>query len=173
MRAKTFSSPFIHHGKSSYFSLLNDNSIYFFELMYRSDESNELAPIFEELGERYKDSKTVIIAKFDGTANELDPKHPRIITFPTINFYKKGDNSVTLYNGKKSVESFVKFIESGGQEMDPDDEKPSDLDDVSDDFFDDEESSEKEEVKEEESVDKVEEDEDEPEYEDELSRDEL
>ncbi len=91
--------------------------------MYRSEDSKELAPIFDQLGEKYKDSETVLIAKFDASANELEPKHPKIISYPTLKFYKKGDNSVSYYAGKKTLDALVKFIESGGDEVEYDDEK--------------------------------------------------
>jgi protein disulfide-isomerase A1 len=74
----------------------------------------QLAPILDQLGEKYKDSETVVIAKIDSTANELE--HTKITSFPTLKYYKKGDNAVVDYNGERTLEGFVKFIESGGQE---------------------------------------------------------
>ncbi|KAJ6648562.1 Protein disulfide-isomerase [Pseudolycoriella hygida] len=71
-----------------------------------------LTPIFEQLGEKYKDSETVVIAKIDSTANELE--HTKITSFPTLKFYKKGDNQVVEYTNERSLEALVKFIESGG-----------------------------------------------------------
>ncbi|KAG4069119.1 hypothetical protein HA402_008430 [Bradysia odoriphaga] len=84
-----------------------------------SDDSKKLAPIFDELGEKYKDSETVVIAKFDATSNELDPEQPKIDSYPTLRLYKKGDNEVSYYTGQLSVDAFVKFIESGGEEITP------------------------------------------------------
>jgi protein disulfide-isomerase A1 len=84
----------------------------------------QLAPIFDQLGEKYKDSETVVIAKIDSTANELE--HTKITSFPTLKYYKKGDNAVVDYNGERTLEGFVKFIESGGQV-----ETPEDADDAS------------------------------------------
>jgi len=74
----------------------------------------QLSPIFDQLGEKYKDSETIVIAKIDSTANELE--HTKITSFPTLKYYKKGDNAVVDYNGERTLEGFVKFIESGGQE---------------------------------------------------------
>ena len=71
-------------------------------------------PIFDQLGEHFKDSETVVVAKMDATANELD--HTKITSFPTIKLYKKGDNSVVDYNGERTLEGFTKFLESGGIE---------------------------------------------------------
>jgi len=74
----------------------------------------QLAPIYDQLGEKYADSDSVVIAKIDATANELE--HTKITSFPTIKFYRKGDNSVIDYNGERSFEGFVAFINSGGKD---------------------------------------------------------
>lgn len=74
----------------------------------------QLAPIYDQLGEKYKDSDTVVIAKMDATANELE--HTKITSFPTLKFYRKGDNQVIDYNGERTLEGFVKFIDAGGVE---------------------------------------------------------
>ncbi|CRK95503.1 CLUMA_CG008972, isoform A [Clunio marinus] len=74
----------------------------------------QLAPIFDQLGEKFKDSKTVVVAKMDATANELE--HTKITSFPTIKLYKKGDNGVVDFNGERTLEGFTKFLESGGLE---------------------------------------------------------
>jgi len=85
----------------------------------------QLAPIFDQLGEKFKDSETIVIAKIDSTANELE--HTKITSFPTLKFYKKGDNAVVDYNGERTLEGFVKFLESGGkvQEEEPEEEESS------------------------------------------------
>lgn len=74
----------------------------------------QLAPIFDQLGEKFKDSETVVVAKMDATANELE--HTKITSFPTLKLYKKGDNSVVDYNGERTLEGMTKFLESGGLE---------------------------------------------------------
>lgn len=73
-----------------------------------------MAPIFDQLGEKFKDSETVVVAKIDATANELE--HTKITSFPTIKLYKKGDNGVVDFNGERTLEGFTKFLESGGLE---------------------------------------------------------
>lgn len=74
----------------------------------------QLAPIYDQLGEHFKESDTIVIAKMDATANELE--HTKISSFPTIKLYKKGDNAIVDYNGERTFEGFKKFLESGGQE---------------------------------------------------------
>lgn len=74
----------------------------------------QLVPIYDQLGEKYKDSETVVIAKMDATANELE--HTKITSFPTIKFYRKGDNQVIEYKGERTLEGFIKFIDAGGVE---------------------------------------------------------
>lgn len=77
----------------------------------------QLTPIWEQLGEKYKDSETIVIAKMDATANELE--HTKITSFPTIKLYKKTDNTVVDYTGERTFEGFTKFLESGGLEDSP------------------------------------------------------
>uniref|UniRef100_U5EXV6 Protein disulfide-isomerase n=1 Tax=Corethrella appendiculata TaxID=1370023 RepID=U5EXV6_9DIPT len=76
----------------------------------------QLVPIYDQLGEKYKDSDSIVIAKIDATANELE--HTKITSFPTIKFYKKGDNSVVDYTGERTLDAFVKFLESSGEVVD-------------------------------------------------------
>ena len=56
-----------------------------------------LVPIWDKLGEHYKDSETIVIAKMDSTANEIEDL--KIQGFPTIKLFKKGDNKMVDYNG--------------------------------------------------------------------------
>jgi len=72
----------------------------------------QLAPTWDKLGEKYKDSETVVIAKMDSTANELEDV--KVQGFPTIKLFKKGDNKVIDYNGERTLDGLVKFIESDG-----------------------------------------------------------
>ena len=41
-----------------------------------------MTPIYEQLGEKYKDNADIIVAKMDSTVNELDDI--KIQSFPTI-----------------------------------------------------------------------------------------
>jgi len=71
-----------------------------------------LEPIFNKLGEHFKDSETVVIAKMDSTANEVEIV--KVQGFPTLKLFKKGDNKMIDYNGERTLEGMTKFMESGG-----------------------------------------------------------
>lgn len=71
-----------------------------------------LAPIYDQLGEKYKDSETIVIAKMDAASNELE--HTRINSYPTIKLYKKETNEVIEYNGERTLEGLTKFLETNG-----------------------------------------------------------
>jgi len=72
----------------------------------------QLAPIYDELGEKFKDDDSVVIAKMDSTLNELE--HTKIQSFPTIKLFKKGNNEVVEYNGERTLAGMSKFLETDG-----------------------------------------------------------
>ncbi|KAG5853714.1 hypothetical protein ANANG_G00029060 [Anguilla anguilla] len=75
----------------------------------------QLAPIWDKLGEKYKDSSNIIVAKMDSTANEIEAV--KVHSFPTLKFFPAGeDRKVIDYNGERTLEGFTKFLESGGKE---------------------------------------------------------
>ncbi|XP_029008651.1 protein disulfide-isomerase [Betta splendens] len=75
----------------------------------------QLAPIWEKLGEKYKDSADIIVAKMDSTANEIEAV--KVHSFPTLKFFPAGDDRKVIdYNGERTLEGFTKFLESGGKE---------------------------------------------------------
>ena len=69
----------------------------------------KLIPVYDELGEKYKDSKDIVIAKMDSTANEVEGVSIR--GFPTIKLFKKGDNEEVDYDGARDLDGFVKFLD--------------------------------------------------------------
>ncbi len=79
-----------------------------------SGHCKQLAPIWDQLGEKYADSDSIVIAKMDSTANELEDI--KIQGFPTIKLFQKGENKVVDYNGERTLEGFTKFLESGGKD---------------------------------------------------------
>lgn len=74
----------------------------------------QLVPIWEQLGEKTKDNADIVIAKMDATANELE--HTKITSFPTLKFYRKGDNEVLDYNGERTLEALLKYVQAGGKD---------------------------------------------------------
>jgi len=54
----------------------------------------QLAPIWDELAEKFKDRSDVVVAKMDATANELEDI--KISSFPTIKFFPKNSDEVTV-----------------------------------------------------------------------------
>lgn len=72
----------------------------------------QLAPIYEALGEKYKDNENIIIAKMDATANELEDI--KIDSFPIITLYKNETNEAAMYGGERTLEGLSKFIDSNG-----------------------------------------------------------
>jgi protein disulfide-isomerase A1 len=73
----------------------------------------QLAPVWDKLGEKYKDHADIVIAKIDSTANELEDV--KVQSFPTIKFFPANSNKVVDYSGERTLDGFVKFLESGGK----------------------------------------------------------
>ncbi|NWR65723.1 PDIA2 isomerase, partial [Bucorvus abyssinicus] len=72
-----------------------------------------MAAAWEELGERYKDHKDIIIAELDSTANELE--NITIKGFPTLHYFPAGPGrKMVEYKSARDVETFSKFLENGG-----------------------------------------------------------
>jgi len=101
-----------------------------------------LAPIWEQIAEKYADKKDLVIAKVDGTENEVDGVE--IEGFPTLIMYKKETNEAVDYTGKRELDELVKFIETGEQEEAEEEDEPED-EDEDEDFEDDEEDDVEEE----------------------------
>ncbi|XP_064178753.1 protein disulfide-isomerase A2 isoform X1 [Anguilla rostrata] len=99
----------------------------------------ELAPIWEELGEKYKDREDLVIAKMDSTANEVESVS--VSGFPTLKYFLAGsERKVVDYNGKRDLETFSKFIDNGGELP----EEPADDDDDDDEEEEEDDDEEKE-----------------------------
>lgn len=74
----------------------------------------QLTPIYEQLGEKYKDNSEVVVAKMDATANEVEDI--KVQSFPTIKLFPKGSTEAIDYFGARTVEALSKFIDSNGKE---------------------------------------------------------
>jgi protein disulfide-isomerase A1 len=92
----------------------------------------QLSPIWDQLGEAYKDHENIVIAKMDSTANELETV--KVQGFPTLKYFMAGDNKVVDYNGERTLEGLKKFLESGGKDGAgvPEDEEDEDDEDDED-----------------------------------------
>ena len=74
----------------------------------------KLAPVWEELGELLltdKAAKNVVIAKMDGTENDL-PKGTsfQIAGFPTLKFFKADTNEIVDFGGDRTLEGLLAFV---------------------------------------------------------------
>eukprot|EP01094_Clydonella_sp_ATCC50884_P022101 TRINITY_DN5010_c0_g1_i1.p1 TRINITY_DN5010_c0_g1~~TRINITY_DN5010_c0_g1_i1.p1 ORF type:complete len:478 (+),score=195.74 TRINITY_DN5010_c0_g1_i1:32-1465(+) len=68
-----------------------------------------LAPIWEELGEKFAANENTIIAKLDATANFVDERFD-VKGFPTLVFIG-ADGTEERYNGERDLEALVAFVE--------------------------------------------------------------
>ncbi|CAG8782207.1 11567_t:CDS:2, partial [Dentiscutata erythropus] len=87
----------------------------FEEIVYdKTKDVLKLAPIWDELGQSYSNSKDkIIIAKIDATANDIPSKSFKVSGFPTIKFFKAGDKEekeIIDYSGDRTLENFIEFI---------------------------------------------------------------
>lgn len=120
----------------------------------------QLTPVWEKLGEHFKDRDDVVIAKSDATANEFS--EVAVQGFPTLKFFAKGaGTTITDYNGGRDLDSLIKFVEAGGveakaEEMGEDEEEDIEEDeDEDDEDYDEEDEEEESEEAEEEQKDEL------------------
>ena len=73
-----------------------------------------LVPEWNKLGTAMKDFESVVIAMTDATANDY-PKGFKVSGFPSIKFVTAEDNSVVEYNGGRTADDFVAWIEKNAK----------------------------------------------------------
>nr|XP_045017250.1 protein disulfide-isomerase A2 [Jaculus jaculus] len=74
----------------------------------------EMAPAWEALAEKYQDREDIVIAELDATANELEAF--TIHGYPTLKFFPAGPHrKVIEYKSTRDLETFSKFLDSGGE----------------------------------------------------------
>jgi len=76
----------------------------------------KLAPTWEELAAKMKKiNDKVVIAKFDGTANEIDVPGVAVKGFPSIFFFKGNDKTNPIrYEKGREVDDFVAYLKENG-----------------------------------------------------------
>lgn len=89
------------------------------------DFCKQLAPVWQELGEKYADHPDIIIAKMDATANEVEGLE--IGGFPTLKYFPAEGKEAVDYKGQQTLEKMSEFLDNGGvlpeePEEDDDDE---------------------------------------------------
>ena len=69
-----------------------------------------LAPIWDQLGEKYAKHDQVVIAKMDSTANEIDIESVAVKGFPTLFFFKGNDKANPVkYEGARELKDLLEF----------------------------------------------------------------
>ena len=71
-----------------------------------------LAPKYDELAERLAGVDSIVIAKMDATANEIDHPDVNVRGFPTLKFFPASESGEVIdFNGNREVDDFVTFLE--------------------------------------------------------------
>ena len=69
-----------------------------------------LAPVYESVAEKFGDVDSIVIAKMDATANEIDHPNVNVQGFPTIKFFPANSDTVVDYDGARDEDGFVEFL---------------------------------------------------------------
>merc|ERR1712072_1684923 len=88
----------------------------------------QLAPVWDKLGEHFKDDDSVVIAKSDATLNEFDGVE--VQGFPTLKYFPKGEAAMMDYNGGRDLDSLIKFVENEGKEVAEEEEEDEEEEDI-------------------------------------------
>lgn len=69
-----------------------------------------MKPAWDQLGDEYAGSSSVLIADADCTVQEKVCEKFGIRGYPTIKYFKDGDNDGEAYNGGRDFDSLKKFV---------------------------------------------------------------
>lgn len=70
-------------------------------------------PTYKKLAKRFAKVDSVVIAQFDGTANEHEKLE--IKGFPTVLFYPAGSSTPITYEGERTIKDLTKFIKKNAK----------------------------------------------------------
>ena len=91
-------------------------------------DCKKILPIWEELGERFKNSKDISIAKMDADANEVESMvEDRVARFPSLFFYKYTSSNRIRFEGQHTLEGFIKFLKVRGIKVEDDNKEKDEL----------------------------------------------
>jgi protein disulfide-isomerase A1 len=71
-----------------------------------------LTPVYEELGQAFAHDDSIVIAKVDATANDIDHPAVHVQGFPTILFFPANAKDTPLtYDGERDLESLKAYVQ--------------------------------------------------------------
>lgn len=72
----------------------------------------KLTPKWEELALRLQNNQKFVIAKIDGTVNDIHPKYGEFSAYPTLLFFPSSNKNhpITYSNSERTVEAFMTFL---------------------------------------------------------------
>jgi len=74
-----------------------------------------LAPEYEKAAEHFSNVDTVVLAKIDATGNEVDMKGVDVRGFPTIYFFPAGSSTPETFEGDRTAEGIISFLEKNAK----------------------------------------------------------